>query len=192
MLETITNKYRVRFNSIYNKKETIIMINKIEELKVSNGWKKRFQLFNSIGGSEAKSIITLTIHNKKYSALSWWDQSSLVCLLWPLIFGGFWYFAKKMWGKGFVLTGLVMLIKSLFIITTCTLHIESMARFYVFGAFAVGIYSYLGAFDYYKFKVCNEKMWPGFGIFKRTPIITLFVILSLLVLVATIWFTTKL
>jgi len=135
----------------------------IDELDVSDSWKKKFKKF----GGEGKNKKDLNIF--------------------AFIFGPFYYFAKKMWFKGAFLLGALTLLNIALIIVESVKGAPFHQVIYFFPG-AV-ICSLLANNDYYKHVVYKEKMYKPFSAFSKPILATAFPIVSILLSVGISAFT---
>jgi len=145
----------------------------IEEIDVSDSWKKKFELLEKAGEFNG-----VTYEN--YKSLSFKERQKIGFNLIAFIFGPFYYFYKKMWAKGGALFGLIILINV--ILTIIEMAIGTSFSTIIYQVPGAVICASLANYDFYRFKVHKETMWSKFSFFKDTASIIAFPVISLGVL----------
>jgi len=117
-------------------KENTSNIEKINSLEISEQWKEKFRLLDKAG--------KLKFTYENFKELSKKERLKIGFNIWGFLLGPFYYFAKGMWLKGFILTFFGLLFAAATGIGI--LLVPAIA-----GAYA--------NYDFYRFKVHNDKMW---------------------------------
>jgi len=144
----------------------------IEALNVSAAWKRTFQLIEKAGGLSWGQP-------KNPTALSASERMKLVGNFLALLFGPFYYFAKRMPKKAVVIFAFQW-----WLLTVITV-VETLFRFTVpvpiyFVAMEI-VPAMLATGDYYKKMVHGEDMWPELRVFSKWPYCLLFFFVSFIV-----------
>ena len=157
----------------------------INDLNVSKKWKSRFQLIEELGGEEIHSPFELQ-KTAEFKALPLTKRLKVTHAFTPFIFSFLWYFSKGMWAKGFIIFAFSCLYYSALGI------IESLASFQIspilYWVPVSAVCGSLGIFDYYRYKVKDERVWKGAflgGLFSNKRSIAIFVFSTLSINICT-------
>lgn len=156
----------------------------LNDLDVSKKWKSRFQLIQDIGGKEIYSPFKLQA-TPEFKSLPLTKRMSMNFSCLSFLFSFFWYFAKGMWGKGFVILSFASLYSAILLVIERLANIQIIPV--LFWVPVSAICGLLGVFDYYRYKIEDERMWKGAffgGGFDNKASIALFLISALSVNVA--------
>ncbi|EGU32668.1 hypothetical protein VII00023_06497 [Vibrio ichthyoenteri ATCC 700023] len=143
----------------------------IDELNVSDKWKRRFKLYAALNAdTQGRDTFVKT---QAFKQLTWRERYSLTSNLWAF-FGGFiYYFIKGMHYKGAMVLTLTMLWGStLSLIDFLTgMSVPSSTYWIAPGAAC----SMLASLDYYRKIQCGEIMWASWPNYfhKKSSVITL-------------------
>jgi len=125
----------------------------INELDVSESWKKKFEILERAGEFKNGSY-------ENFKALSFMERRKIGFNFIAFIGQPFYYFFKKMWGKGWVLFGLTVLINT--VITVIEMIIKTPIPNAVYQIVPAVMFAQMANYDFYRFKVYNETMWKPF------------------------------
>lgn len=151
----------------------------IDELTVSKGWKNRFQSIEICQGRNVNSTFAMQ-KTPEFRSLSLWKRQRITGSGFALIFNFLWYFSKGMWSKGFIIFGFSCLYYA--VLTLVEMLIGKSIPSYLYWMPVSLACFYLAVFDYYKYKVNDERIWKGAffsKFFANKSSIVLFVIMSL-------------
>jgi hypothetical protein len=120
----------------------------IDNLDVSDSWKRRFRAIHRAGGPKLPNLKDLPRDDRK-------ELGSFSIL--AFLFGPFYYFAKGMWKKGITLFVLSIIGILLLDMLLELIGLGKFTRATGFGAAAV--YAALASRDYYKKMVLGQNGW---------------------------------
>ena len=140
----------------------------IDDLDVSNSWKHKFKVLEKIGANH--QFIYQVQQSDAFKALSFTDKRKIILNFTAFIFGPLYYIFKKMWLKGFVLSGCFTLLSALLSLIEIVLDTTFAPAFY--WAPGAAICGQLANYDYYKRVVYQEKMWGKLAVLSN-PLLAL-------------------
>jgi len=125
----------------------------INELDVSESWKKKFEIFERAGEFKNGSY-------ENFKALSFMERRKIGFNFIAFIGQPFYYFFKRMWGKGWVLFGFSVLINAAITVVeiVAKIHVPNA----VYQIIPAVMFAQMASYDFYRFKVYNETMWKPF------------------------------
>jgi uncharacterized protein len=129
------------------------VVTSINELDVSEYWKKKFEILERAGEFKNGTY-------ENFKSLSFTERRKIGFNFIAFIGCPFYYFFKKMWGKGWVLFGLSVLINAA--ITGVEIATKIHVPNYVYQSVPAVIFASIANYDFYRFKVHNETMWKPF------------------------------
>lgn len=146
----------------------------INELDVSESWKKKFEILERAGEFKNGTY-------ENFKSLSFTERLKIGFNFIAFIGQPFYYFFKKMWGKGWVLFGLIVLINAAITVVeiVAKIHISNA----VYQSVSPVIFASMANYDFYRFKVHNETMWKPFLKLNKPAAYIGFAVVSLAVLV---------
>jgi hypothetical protein len=153
----------------------------VEDLDVSDSWKAKFKLLESVGAAD--KFVYKATSSVEFKALSFRERQKISLNLLAFIFGPLYYFSKKMWRKGAVLFGGITLLNV--ILTLIEMGVGAEFPPVVYWVPSAVICAQLANYDYYKFVVHNEVMWKPLNIFEKPFIASLFPVASFVLLAGT-------
>ena len=141
-----------------------------DQQNLSEAWKAKFEILERTGLGEC-SIFKPRMP-QEFKDLGFGDRlraSWKVSFNLPAFFlGPFYYFNKKMWLKGVLISGAVFVLLTLFVLLIETvLRISLPVELYVF--LGPSIYGLSANSDYYRFVKYGEKIWPECPDFLSNP-----------------------
>ncbi len=145
----------------------------INELDVSESWKKKFEILERAGEFKNGSY-------ENFKALSFMERRKIGFNFIAFIGQPFYYFFKKMWGKGWVLFGLTVLINT--VITVIEMIIKTPIPNVVYQIIPAVMFAQMANYDFYRFKVHNETMWKPFLILNKPAAYIGFAVVSIAIL----------
>ena len=153
----------------------------VEDLDVSDSWKAKFKLLNSVGADD--KFVYKATSSDEFKALNFREKQKISFNLLAFIFGPFYYFTKKMWLKGAVLFGGITLLNV--ILTLIEMGVGTVFPPVVYFFPGAVICAQLANYDYYKFVLHNEVMWKKLDVFEKPILASLFPVASLVLLFGT-------
>jgi|GEM_PF-510011 len=152
----------------------------LDQLDVSDNWRKKFDLMEGLGIKEMPFLKMLS--GEKFKALPFKDRYGIMFNVWAMIFGAIYYIAKGMWKKGAVILGLSFILAAvLSIVETATGKVVPSVLYWIVPALFCAQFANR---DFYAFKVQGESMWSPFPKVVSTSVgAILFPLLSLLLAV---------
>lgn len=131
-------------------------INENQDYDVSDTWERRFDTFKELGVDELGYMKAMK--GDKVKALSFSERNKVLLNVWALVFGPFYYIAKKMYFKGAFILGASWLFSALLgmVESFVGINLPSVIFWIVPGLFCMQAANV----DYYKFVTQEEKIWP--------------------------------
>jgi hypothetical protein len=128
-------------------------VKSINELDVSESWKKKFEILERAGEFKNGSY-------ENFKSLGFMERRKIGFNFIAFIGQPFYYFFKKMWGKGWVLFGLSVLINAAITVVeiVAKIHVPNA----VYQIVPAVMFAQMANYDFYRFKVHNETMWKPF------------------------------
>lgn len=124
----------------------------IDQLKVSDTWKKRFHLMRKAGAYDGTKY-------RDFKVLEGSERRAIGFNFLAFLFSAFYYFAKGMPRKAFVIIGASWVLGAVLTV------IEGMANFkfpgVVYWIPVAAVTGALASRDYYEKMVEHQTMWPG-------------------------------
>ena len=150
----------------------------IDDLEVSKSWKAKFKTLERIGAKE--QFITKATTSAEFKSLSFKEKQQVNFNIWAMFFGPIYYLVKKMWLKGALLWGGIILLNTLLSILEILTGFTFPSVFYWLPGNI--ICAQLVNYDYYRYVVHNEKIWTKLTFFSKPLHLATFIVLSLLLL----------
>lgn len=128
-------------------------VKSINELDVSESWKKKFEILERAGEFKNGSY-------ENFKSLGFMERRKIGFNFIAFIGQPFYYFFKKMWGKGWVLFGLSVLINAAITVVeiVAKIHVPNA----VYQIVPAVMFAQMANYDFYRFKVHNETVWKPF------------------------------
>jgi hypothetical protein len=120
---------------------------KIDSLRVSDGWRRKFRLIDKAGGAQLPNLRALPRN----------ERSDIGFNVLGFLFGPFYYVAKGMWRKAIAFFGAVIAIVYVLSIIMEMLGWGEVSKFAGYGASA--IFAVRADIDYYKKMVLDDNGW---------------------------------
>ena len=139
----------------------------IDQLEVSDAWKKKFELMEEAGIKQMPYFEMLK--GDRFKALPLKSRHGIMFNFWALLFGVLYYFAKGMWKKGSVILSVSMLINAVLSFVAFTIGQELPSVLY--WIFPAVFCAQFANRDYYALKTQGEAMWAGLPKFLGNPVV---------------------
>ncbi|WPC75748.1 DUF2628 domain-containing protein [Vibrio porteresiae] len=126
-----------------------------QESQLSSKWLERFELFDQL--KAIKRSRGEIVRSERYRTLAWRQRLLISTNFLAFLFGPLYYFAKKMYRKGFIITGVSSLWAAL--LTYVDYHFHLTIPAIVYSIVPGVICASYANLDYYLKKELGETMW---------------------------------
>ncbi|MGF1742173.1 DUF2628 domain-containing protein [Vibrio profundum] len=157
----------------------------IDDLKVSNRWKRRFKVFDLMQGDRLGRFGYMATN--EYNELGWRDRYGINYNLWAFFFGFIYYVLKGMPYKACMILSLTLLWTQLLTVIdhTGSFKVPEMLYWFIPAFFC----AMLANLDYYRKVVHEEKMWRIWPKFFHRAAGVILLLISVLIIVSVIEIT---
>jgi len=157
----------------------------IDRLEISSSWKDKFKLLENVGAKE--HFISKVMTSAKYKSLGFKEKQQVSLNVWAFFFGPLYYLFKKMWLKGALLWGAIVLLNTLLFLLEIITNFTFPSVFYWLPGNI--LCAQFVNYDYYRYVVHHEKVWTKLSFFSKPLHVVVFLVLSLVLLVSVSLFT---
>lgn len=168
--------------------ETVGQIQYINDLNVSDKWKRRFKLYERLNASELSR--NEFVKTDTFKQLSWREKYRISSNFWAFIGGFIYYFIKRMHYKGAMILSLTLLFSSLLMSIDFFAGVAIPDNVYWI---IPGVMCSMSAnLDFYRKKMSDELMWQSWPrYFQDKKIVITIVIISFTIYLGMIIYITN-